>query len=69
MKMCNVLIFNECYKCFFQVKIALYSLGKKSLFGTGNLQMLKERIRREKQITAIFISTDILRGIQHRYLF
>jgi len=43
-------------------------LGKKSLFGTGNLQMLKERIYRDKQITAVFVSTDILRGIQHRYL-
>jgi hypothetical protein len=56
-------------KCFLQVKVALYSLGKKSLFGTGNLQMLKERIYGDKQITAVFISTDILRGIQHRYLF
>lgn len=50
----------------FQVKLALYSLGKKSLFGTGNLEMLKEKICKDKQITAVFISTDILRGIQHR---
>lgn len=50
----------------FQVKIALYSLGKKSLFGTGNLEMLKKKISKDKQITAVFISTDILRGIQHR---
>ncbi|GFG38663.1 hypothetical protein Cfor_01681 [Coptotermes formosanus] len=50
------------------VKVALYSLGKKSLFGTGNLQMLKERIYGDKQITAVFISTDILRGIQHRLM-
>lgn len=50
------------------VKVGLHSLGKKSLFGTGNLQMLKERIYRDKQITAVFVSTDILRGIQHREL-
>jgi hypothetical protein len=53
-------------KCFFQVKIALHSLGRKAMFGTGNLEMLKERIRRDKRITAVFISTDILQGIQHR---
>jgi hypothetical protein len=54
--------------CFFQVKIALYSLGRKTLFGTGNLEVLKDRIRRDKRITAVFISTDVLRGLQHRYV-
>ncbi|XP_023707489.1 putative GTP-binding protein 6 isoform X2 [Cryptotermes secundus] len=56
------------WKVVDKVKIALYSLGKKSLFGTGNLEMLKKRICKDKQITAVFISTDILRGIQHREL-
>jgi hypothetical protein len=48
------------------VKIAVHSLGKKSLFGTGNIEMLKQKIRKDKQITAVFISTHILQGIQHR---
>jgi hypothetical protein len=48
------------------MKIAVHSLEKKSLFGTGNIEMLKEKIRKGRQITAVFISTDILRGIQHR---
>jgi len=36
------------------------------MFGTGNLESLKERIRKNKQMTAVFISTDVLRGMQHR---
>ncbi|XP_066996842.2 putative GTP-binding protein 6 isoform X2 [Anabrus simplex] len=46
--------------------ISMKSFEKKTFFGSGNYEMLKEKIRKDKSVTAVFISTQMLRGMQHR---
>ncbi|XP_066996839.2 putative GTP-binding protein 6 isoform X1 [Anabrus simplex] len=48
--------------------ISMKSFEKKTFFGSGNYEMLKEKIRKDKSVTAVFISTQMLRGMQHREL-
>lgn len=56
------------WKVVDKIKISLTSFEKKTFFGTGNLKMLKDKIQMNKQITAVFLSTNMLQGIQHREL-
>ncbi|PSN40424.1 hypothetical protein C0J52_09261 [Blattella germanica] len=56
------------WKVVDKIKISLNSLDKKALFGTGNLETLKKQIQKNKQVTAVFISVNLLRGIQLREL-
>lgn len=44
--------------------ISLMSLQKQQLFGKGNLEMLRNKIRSNKDITAVFISINLMRPIQ-----
>lgn len=44
--------------------ISLMSLERKQLFGSGNLENIKTRIKCGRNITAIFISTNTLKHVQ-----
>lgn len=44
--------------------ISLLSLERKQLFGSGNLESIKTRIKCGRNITAIFISTNTLKHVQ-----
>nr|ANO53997.1 gtbp6 [Eyprepocnemis plorans] len=48
--------------------ISLKNFDKKTFFGKGNLERLQQRIRKDKKITGVFVSTNILKGVQHREL-
>uniref|UniRef100_A0A1B6CJ09 Hflx-type G domain-containing protein n=1 Tax=Clastoptera arizonana TaxID=38151 RepID=A0A1B6CJ09_9HEMI len=48
--------------------ISLMSLDKKTLFGKGNLELIHEIIKANDQISAIFVSINILKPSQHRVL-
>ncbi|XP_046982683.1 putative GTP-binding protein 6 [Schistocerca americana] len=48
--------------------ISLKNFDKKTFFGKGNLERLQQRIRKDKKVTGVFISTNILKGIQHKEL-
>ncbi|XP_063995298.1 putative GTP-binding protein 6 [Diachasmimorpha longicaudata] len=46
------------------IRIGLMSLKRKQLFGKGNLEMLRNRVRSDPNITAVFISINLLRHVQ-----
>ncbi|XP_015111292.1 putative GTP-binding protein 6 [Diachasma alloeum] len=46
------------------MRIGLMSLKKNSLFGKGNLEMLRDKVRKDPNITAVFISINLLRHVQ-----
>lgn len=48
--------------------ISMKNFDKKTFFGQGNLERLQKRIRTDKKITGVFISTNMLKGIQHKEL-
>lgn len=48
----------------FSVAISLEHLNRKTLFSSGNLEMLKRKIRGNPQITSVFINTSALKSIQ-----
>ncbi|KAJ8884198.1 hypothetical protein PR048_016055 [Dryococelus australis] len=52
--------------CVPQMTVSLMSLGKKTLFGKGNLEMLRHKISKDEQITAVFLSVNMLTRMQHR---
>ncbi|XP_063228745.1 putative GTP-binding protein 6 [Bacillus rossius redtenbacheri] len=51
-----------------KMTVPLMSLGKKTLFGKGNLESLHHRISKDERITAVFVSVDMLTSLQHREL-
>jgi hypothetical protein len=48
------------------IKIPVESLEKKNVFGSGQFEDLQKKIVRNPNISAVFISTNILRGIQRK---
>lgn len=48
--------------------INLTSFNKKTFFGKGNLEFISNKVRSNKNITAIFLSVNILQPVQHRIL-
>lgn len=50
------------------MKVGLTSFRKHTFFGPGNLDSIAEHIRRDKRISAVFISTNVLKPIQHQNL-
>lgn len=49
-----------------KMALGLKSFEKKTFFGSGNFDTLRLQIRRDPRITAVFISTKMLRSVQHR---
>lgn len=47
-----------------KIIVSLESLEKKTLFGSGNLEKLKKKIRGDKNITAVFINVCNLQNVQ-----
>nr|CAH0111880.1 unnamed protein product [Daphnia galeata] len=56
------------WKCVDSIKIPVESLEKKNVFGSGQFEDLQKKIVRNPNISAVFISTNILRGIQRKEL-
>jgi hypothetical protein len=54
--------------CVKSAKISLMSLGKKRIFGSGNFENLAQEIRQDPRISAVFISTNVFRGAQRKYM-
>lgn len=46
------------------IKISLESLDKKQMFGKGNLELLKKKVRRDPSITCVFINIGTLKNTQ-----
>lgn len=50
------------------MKVGLTSFRKHTFFGPGNLDLIADHIKRDKRISAIFVSTNVLKPIQHQNL-
>lgn len=50
------------------LKIGLTSYRKHSFFGPGNMDTIATKIRDDKRISAVFVSTNVLKPIQHQNL-
>lgn len=50
------------------IKIGLTSYRKHTFFGPGNLDAIALKVKQDKRITAVFISTNVLKPIQHQNL-
>jgi hypothetical protein len=49
------------------IKVPVESLEKKTIFGSGQFESLQKNIVANPNISAVFVSTNVLRGIQRRY--
>lgn len=56
------------WKCVDTVKMPVETLDKKQLFGAGQFEKLQQEVRRNPMISAVFVSTNRLRGIQKKEL-
>lgn len=56
------------WKCVGSIKVPLVTLEKKQLFGTGTFDKLRQQIRPDLKISAVFVSTDRLQGIQRKWV-
>lgn len=50
------------------IKVGLTSFRKHTFFGPGNMDTIAEKIAQDRRISAVFISTNILKPIQHQHL-
>lgn len=50
------------------IKIPSETLEKKQVFGSGQFESLQQRVVRNPNISAVFVSLNILRGIQRKYI-
>lgn len=55
------------WKCVDSIKIPTETLGKKQVFGSGQFENLQQQIVRNPNISAVFVSLNILRGVQRKY--
>lgn len=56
------------WTCVDTIKVPTETLEKKRVFGTGKFDSLKEQIRKDIKISAVFVSINLLKGIQKKYL-
>lgn len=49
------------------VKVPVESLEKKNVFGSGQFENLTKKIKKNPNISAVFVSINLLRGIQRKY--
>lgn len=56
------------WKVVDSMKVGLTSYRKHTFFGPGNLDNIAAKIRQDKRISAVFISSNILKPIQHQNL-
>ncbi|XP_046631453.1 putative GTP-binding protein 6 [Daphnia pulicaria] len=56
------------WKCVDAIKVPVESLEKKTIFGSGQFESLQKNIVANPNISAVFVSTNVLRGIQRREL-
>ena len=54
------------WKCVDTIKVPLESIEKKHVFGTGVFESLQQQVVRNPNISAVFVSVNILRGIQRK---
>lgn len=50
------------------IKIGLTSYRKLTFFGPGNMDAIALKVKQDKRITAVFVSTNVLKPIQHQTL-
>ncbi|CAH1711790.1 unnamed protein product [Aphis gossypii] len=48
--------------------VGLTSYRKHTFFGPGNVDAIAERVARDRRITAVFVSVNVLKPIQHQHL-
>lgn len=56
------------WTCVDAIKVPTETLAKKRVFGTGKFDTLKEQIRKDVKISAVFLSVNLLSGIQKKYV-
>jgi len=56
------------WTCVDTIKVPTETLEKKRVFGTGKFDSLKEQIRKDIKISAVFVSINLLKGIQKKEL-
>jgi len=56
------------WTCVDAIKVPTETLAKKRVFGTGKFDTLKEQIRKDVKISAVFLSVNLLSGIQKKEL-
>ncbi len=54
------------WKCVDTLKVALESMEKKHVFGVGVFENLRQKVVRNPNISAVFVSINLLRGIQRK---
>ena len=57
------------WTCIDAIKVPVDTLDKKEIFGSGKLDNLKRQINCNSKISAVFVSINVLRGIQKKYFF
>lgn len=50
------------------MKVGLTSYRKQTFFGPGNLDSIASLVKQDKRISAVFVSTNILKPVQHQNL-
>jgi len=56
------------WKVVDMIKVGLTTFQKQTFFGPGNVDSISEMIAQDKRISAVFISVNILKPIQHQHL-
>ncbi|VVC41410.1 GTP-binding protein, middle domain,GTP binding domain,GTPase HflX, N-terminal,P-loop containing [Cinara cedri] len=56
------------WKIVDEMQVGLTSFRKHSFFGPGNLDLIAQKVRENKRISAIFVSTNVLKPAQHQTL-
>jgi len=56
------------WTCVNAIKVPTETLAKKRVFGKGKFDDLKEQIRKDIKISAVFVSINILNGVQKKEL-
>lgn len=55
------------WKCVDSIKIPTETLEKKQVFGSGQFENLQQKVVSNPNISAVFVSLNLLRGIQRKY--
>ncbi|KAI9551895.1 hypothetical protein GHT06_022231 [Daphnia sinensis] len=56
------------WKCIDAMKVPVESLEKKNVFGSGQFESLQKKLQKNPNISAVFVSVNLLRGIQRKEL-
>lgn len=50
------------------IKVGLTSFQKHTFFGPGNVDAIADRVARDQRVSAVFVSVNVLKSIQHQHL-